>query len=268
MTRPGPVCEPTGPPVGAVRACVRAIVPRRLRWWVRARQRHWRLQWPRAGSVDFGALRRLRPLSRLVGAERGLPLDRYYIEDFLATHANDVRGHVLEFGDDTYARRFGATRVTACEVLDVGADNPRATVVADLGQPAVLPADRFDCIICTQTLQMIYDVRQALTHLHRMLKPGGVLLLTAHGISRITRHEGIDPWGEYWHFTTQSLRRLLGETMPGAVVEVAARGNVLAAIALLHGLAADELTADELRYRDPDYEVIVTARVVKAATAG
>jgi len=251
-----------------VRAWVRAIVPLRLRLWVRAQQRRWRLQWPRAGSVDFGALRRVQPLSRLVGFERGLPLDRYYIEGFLTAHAADVRGHVLEFGDDTYARRFGDTRVTACAVLHATAGNPQATIVADLGAvTTTLPENRFDCIICTQTLQMIYDVRTALGHVHTMLKPGGVLLLTAHGISRITRHAGVDPWGEYWHFTTQSLRRLLRETMPAAAVEVAAHGNVLTAIALLHGLAAEELTADELQYRHPDYEVVITARVVKATTA-
>ena len=250
-----------------MRAWVRAIVPLPLRLWVRTQQRRWRLQRPRVGSVDFGALRRVRPLSRLVGFERGLPLDRYYIEGFLMGHAADVRGHVLEFGDDTYTRRFGGTRVTARDVLHATAGNLQATVVADLGAAVPLPPNRFDCIICTQTLQMIYDVRRALGHLHTMLKPGGVLLLTAHGISRITRHEGVDPWGEYWHFTTQSLRRLLGETMPGAAVEVTACGNVLAAIALLHGLAAEELTADELQYHHPDYEVVIMARVVKATTA-
>jgi hypothetical protein len=251
-----------------MRGLVRAVVPLRLRLWVRAQQRRWRLQWPRAGGVDFGGLRRVRPLSRLVGFERGLPLDRYYIEAFLAANAADVRGHVLEFGDDTYTRRFGGTRVTAGDVLHATAGNPQATIVADLGAATTaLPENRFDCIICTQTVQMIYDVRTALGHLHTMLTPGGVLLLTTHGISRITRHEGVDPWGEYWHFTTQSVRRLVGETMPGAAVEVAAHGNVLVAIALLHGLATEELSADELQYRDPDYAVVITARVVKATTA-
>ena len=45
--------------------------------------------------------------------------------------------------------------------------------------------DAFDCIIFTQTLHFIYDVRLAIQTLHRILKPGGVLLATFPGISQI-----------------------------------------------------------------------------------
>ena len=46
-------------------------------------------------------------LSRDFGFDRGTPIDRYYIESFLSTHASDIRGHVLEVADNTYTRRFG-----------------------------------------------------------------------------------------------------------------------------------------------------------------
>jgi hypothetical protein len=39
---------------------------------------------------------------------------------------------------------------------------------------------------------------------------------------------------------------------------------VLATSAFLHGLAAHELTAEELDHRDPSYEMLITARVVKS----
>jgi ubiquinone/menaquinone biosynthesis C-methylase UbiE len=139
----------------------------------------------------------------------------------------------------------------------VTAGNPQATIVADLTQADHLPGGRFDCIICTQTLQMIYDVRTALHHLHRLLAPGGVLLATTAGIARTGRREGIDAWGEYWHLTTQSARRLFDEVFPPEAVQVSVYGNVLAAIAFLHGLAAEELRRDELDYSDPDYEVVI-----------
>ena len=35
-----------------------------------------------------------------------------YIEKFLARFRHDIRGHVIEVGDDVYTRRFGETRVT------------------------------------------------------------------------------------------------------------------------------------------------------------
>jgi hypothetical protein len=60
------------------------------RSYVRLRRRL--LGIPQPGAVDFGDLRRLAPVSRHFGVDRGTALDRYYIEGFLARHATDVRG--------------------------------------------------------------------------------------------------------------------------------------------------------------------------------
>jgi hypothetical protein len=111
---------------------------------------------------------------------------------------------------------------------------------------------------------MIYDVNAALRTLHRILKPGGVLLLTSHGISKIGRRIGRDDWGEYWRFTTQSLERLIQENFPGAQASISSYGNIKSAVSFLHGLAAEELSKEDLDLLDPDYEVLLTARVVKA----
>jgi hypothetical protein len=94
-----------------------------------------------------------------------------------------------------------------------------------------------------------------------------VLLVTAHGISKIARRLGIDPWGEYWHFTTQSLERLFQEMYPADNLHIATCGNVLTAIAFLHGLAAEELQPEELEYVDRDYEVVITIRAIKPMTS-
>ena len=64
---------------------------------------------PPLGRVRFGDLRRVDPIDGYFGYGRGLPIDRYYIEGFLARHAGDVHGRVLEIGDNTYTRRFGGT---------------------------------------------------------------------------------------------------------------------------------------------------------------
>jgi hypothetical protein len=57
--------------------------------------------------ASLGSLRRVTPLSRDFSYDRGLPIDRYYIERFLAANASDIRGHVLEIADNTYTGRFG-----------------------------------------------------------------------------------------------------------------------------------------------------------------
>ncbi len=215
------------------------------------------------GSVQFGSLRRVEPISHVFGYDRpGKRVGRYYIEQFLSRHASDVRGRVLEIGDNEYTRAYGGSKVSRSDVLHATEGNPNATLVADLTCGDNIPSNAFDCIILTQTLQFIYDVRAAIHTLERILKPGGVLLTSSHGISQISRYD-MDRWGDYWRFTTLSMRRLLAEVFPEECISVEACGNVLTALASLHGVLADELSLAELEYRDPDYELLVLARVVK-----
>ena len=216
---------------------------------------------PETTPIDWGSLRQVTPISRNWGFDRGLAVDRHYIESFLAAHARDIRGRVLEIEDDMYTRRFGGDRVEEVDILHVIEGNPKATIVGDLSFAPHLPSRAFDCIVLTPTLQHIYDTRAALETLHRILKPGGVLLATFPGITRISREEWEGSW--FWRFTAASARRLFAETFPASAVTVEAHGNVLVAIAFLLGLAMQELQPEELDYKDPEYEVLITARVQK-----
>jgi SAM-dependent methyltransferase len=211
--------------------------------------------------VSFGDLRRTRPISNEYGYDRGLPVDRYYIERFLSEHAHDIHGRVLEIGDAAYTRQFGGDHVTISDVLHVDESNPRATFVGDLRSADHIPPSAFDCFILTQTLQLIYDVPAALRTVYRILKPGGVVLATVPGISQISS----DEWGKtwYWGFTSLSARRLFEEVFRKEDVEVAAHGNVLAATAFLQGLATEDLRQDELDYSDRAYEMLITIRAAK-----
>ena len=147
-------------------------------------------------------------------------------------------------------------------MLSADAAAPEATIVGDLVAADHIPSDTFDCIICTQTLLLIYDVRAAIATLHRILKPGGVLLATVPGISPVCRPD-INLWGDHWRFTSLSTRRLFEERFDPADVTVEAQGNVLAAVAFLHRLGSEELRAEELELNDPDYELVITVRAQK-----
>ena len=219
---------------------------------------------PAVGAVDFGSLRRTAPISRKFGVDRGLPVDRFYIERFLAAQAESIRGQVLEIGEDTYTRRFGGQRVTGSDVLHVTGDNPAATIVADLANAPHVPDGRFDSIVLTQTLQLIFDPPAALRTLHRILKPGGELLVTVPGISPVATGS---VWGPtwYWSFTEASLRRLFAASFEERHCRLETHGNVLAAVAFLEGLAVEDLTLDELTSADPDYPVIITALARKTS---
>lgn len=216
---------------------------------------------PGVGGVRFGDFGGVEPISREFGLDRGRPIDRYYIEGFLARNGGDVRGRVLEIKDSAFTRKYGGDRVTQSDVLDIEETNRRATIVADLSRAEDVPADAFDCIICTQTLHFIYEIGAAFRTLRRILKPGGVLLATFPGIGQT----GCAELDEHycWALSTLATRRLCEETFPGADVEIEAHGNVLAAVAFLEGLAVRELTEEELDHRDPDYELLITLRAVK-----
>jgi SAM-dependent methyltransferase len=223
---------------------------------------------PLRRRLKFARLRRLEPSSRIYGFDRGTPIDRYYTEHFLARHAGlesyvegDVRGRVLELGDDRYAKQFGRD-VERLDVLHLQAGNPAATIVGDLVSGEGLPDEAFDCILCALTLHLIYDVHDAVRSLQRMTAPGGVVLATFPGISRTVRPDA-DRTGDFWRMTTRSARLLFEEAFDPRDVEVEAYGNVVSAMAWLHGLAAEELTSEELDARDPDYEVLVAVRAVK-----
>jgi hypothetical protein len=244
-----------------VKASARRVVSPGLRTWLRGRI-NGEPYTPPPGWVRMGALRRLTPISRTFGLDRGTPVDRVYIERFLGEHASDVRGRVLEIGDATYTRRFGADRVTRSDVLHAEPGNPDATLVGDLESGRNVPAGEFDCVILTQTFSFLFDVRAALAHARDALRPGGVMLATVAGISQISRYD-MDRWGDFWRFTSKSVRRLFDEAFGAEYVTVTTYGNVLAATALLHGLAQEELNESELLHHDPDYELIIAIRAVK-----
>lgn len=202
------------------------------------------------------------PVGRLFGLDRGQSIDRYYIEGFLERHSEDIRGHVLEVADAGYTRRFGGERVVRSDVLHAVEGNPQASIVGDLATGEGIPEDTFDCLILTQTLPFIYEVRNAIACSYRALKPGGVVLATFPGVSQISRHD-MDRWGDYWRFTDLSARRLFEEVFPSANVTVEIHGNVLAAVGYLHGLAAEELKPHELDHKDADYQVSIAIRAVR-----
>lgn len=249
--------------------------PRLAEAW-RSGQQHWRTYYrsmmdssrqapgaaPGLAKVDIADLARTVPISDQFGFDRGTPIDRIYIEDFLRRNRSSIRGRVLEIGDDTYSRRFGAEQITKQDVLFVAAGNPAATIVGDLSQNGILPSGAFDCLVVTQTLHLIYDMGAAVREMYRALRPGGVALVTVPGITRIDRATWGKEW--YWSLTEASARRLFAEVFGRQYVDVDSDGNVYAATLFLQGLAAEEADAEKLAEFDPCFPVIINIRAEKA----
>jgi SAM-dependent methyltransferase len=198
------------------------------------------------------------PLSRQYGYDRGTPIDRVYMDRFLRGHGADIRGRVLDIGDDENARRYGA-ELASVDVLSPEAGAPGATVIADLETGAGMPRDTFDCVLLLETLNLIFDQRRAVAAVHDALKPGGVVLATVNGIAPPE-----PDWTDYWRPTATAMRRLFEEAGFESVT-VATWGNVLAASAYLYGVAAEELTAAELDHTDPGFDVSICLRAQRRA---
>src|SRR4051812_29789133 len=108
--------------------------------------REWRQRRRMFGPPLRPNLWRVEPISREFGFNRGQPIDRYYIEQFLAREAEAIRGHVLEIGHNIYTRKFGGARVEHSDVLYRVPGLSTATIVADLADAPQIPSATFDCI--------------------------------------------------------------------------------------------------------------------------
>ena len=171
---------------------------------------------------------------------------------------------MLEILDSVYTRRFGGARVRRADVLDASPGATAATVRGNLETGEGLPREAYDCFICTQTLSLIYDLRSAAANAHALLRPGGVFLVTVPGISQQADPDH-EEFPDYWRFTKRSLRRLLADAFGEDNVEVEAHGTVAAAGSFLYGVPTERVDPALLAPHDPDFEMVVCARAVRAA---
>jgi peptidoglycan/xylan/chitin deacetylase (PgdA/CDA1 family)/glycosyltransferase involved in cell wall biosynthesis/SAM-dependent methyltransferase len=214
-----------------------------------------------SSRVAWGDLQRVRPLSRQWGRDRGTSIDRHYIERFLHQHRADIQGRVLEVHDSIYTERFGGNAVMTRDVIDIDPGNHLASLVADLRHADAIPEATYDCIILTQTLQLIDDIPAVLAECARILRPGGVLLATVPSVIRVDDEAGPDR--DYWRLTEASARKLFAGVFLLDAFEVTAYGNVMACSAFLYGLSAEEMTPADLDHVDPTFPVVITIRAVK-----
>lgn len=216
---------------------------------------------PLLNQINMGDFNTYTPFSREFGYDRGGPVDRYYIENFLYQNNKFIKGRTLEIGDNEYTIRFGGNNVKQSDILHIDSTNLKATFVGDLSDAPMLPDNEFDCIILTQTLHLIYQYQNALATCYRILKKGGTLILTVPGITPIDHGQWQKNW--LWSFTGAVIERMLAETFAEENITVNTYGNVLAATAFLYGMGAPELHKSQLDHNDPHYQVIVTAIAIK-----
>jgi len=208
-------------------------------------------------NIIFSDLTRTTPISSKFGMDRGTPIDRYYVESFLNDNRQYVAGSILEVGECRYSKQFASGKTIQCHALCYSGNQTDESIIGDLTHPATLPLGVYDCFICTQTLNFIYNVKAAIEGSYHLLKPGGVMLATVAGITQVSRYD-MERWGDFWRFTPLSVMRLFSDVF-GESVKVYSFGNVLASTALLQGIAVEDLPNKSLlNYQDEDYPVVIS----------
>ena len=202
--------------------------------------------------------RSVDPLSKKYGFDRGMPIDRYYIEKFMLDSQDVIKGNCLEVTDTKYITMFGGGKVTHADALDINTNNKTATIYGDMRNLSNIASNTYDCLIITQTFVMIDDSESAIKECWRILKPGGYILVTMPCLSpcwNVNNHT--------WRWTRASGEYLFKKFFPSDILEVNTYGNVLSGQAFWVGMAAEELSQKELDHNDQFFPVTVCIKARK-----
>lgn len=204
----------------------------------------------------------LFPVSEQFATERGTPVDRYYIEKYLEQNSMYIRGHVLEIEDNAYTKKFGRNHYEKSLVMDVSAKTPNIDFNANIETGEGVEGAIADCFICTQTLMYIYNLNAAAKNIVKILKPGGVALITCSGLSQNSRR-CMENYGAYWGFNEASLKNIFSEVDGANIIESGTYGNVKTVSAHINGLCQEDLDKSDFAVNDICYPLIVYVTVKK-----
>jgi SAM-dependent methyltransferase len=142
-------------------------------------------------------------------------------QPIMAAHC---RGLVLDAGSGRGAwRRTILRTATTYESIDLAPRHDHVpTWIGDVCAMSQVPDARYDTVVCHQVLEHVRRPADALEHIRRVLKPGGLLIVSVPHLSR--RHELPN---DYFRYTQEGLASLMSDA--GLAVErVVAYGGVFA----------------------------------------
>ncbi|WP_169515797.1 class I SAM-dependent methyltransferase [Amycolatopsis nigrescens] len=202
---------------------------------------------PAPGALDWGHLRRLKPICPAFGFSRGTPIDRYYLDEFIEEIRGQVIGDVLEIGGrDGNRETYGFDGATTYRSLDIS-EAPGVSVVGDAADPHVVPASSQDAVIAFNVLEHTPRPWRIVDNMHRWLRPGGTAFCMVPSAQRLHRAPE-----DYWRPLPAAMREMFADW---SEIRPYQYGNPLTTIAAFLGIAADELSPAELGDRHPDYPV-------------
>ena len=198
------------------------------------------------GAVDFGDFRRQLPICPQFGNSRGRSIDRYYLDRFVETVRSDVKGVTLEIGGRKVNRElYNFTNVTSYLAMDLtGVD---LDIVGDAHDPQAVAEASLDSVVLFNVLEHCERPWIVADNIYRWLKPGGQVFCMVPNAQRMHRVPK-----DYWRIFPDALDSLFAR-FPRRKLYV--YGNPLTTLSAYYGIAANELSRDELDHYHENYPV-------------
>lgn len=117
---------------------------------------------------------------KLIATKVSEGFDRNYIDDYICSCRQYIKGDVLEFnGDILYGENLEGVNLFKASYIDE--KDKGSDYYFDIRNRETLPEKKFDCIIATQVICYMLDGAEVLKNLKSMLREQGVLIITNSG---------------------------------------------------------------------------------------
>ena len=143
-----------------------------------------------------------------------------FVRDFLLTYLPQMNGNILNIGSGSRTHRDLLVSEAFFVAVDIKAYSDTDIQASVYQLP--FPDETFSAVIATELLEHLKEPRQAISEIHRVLKPGGVLLLTVPFLFRVHG----DP-EDYYRYTKQGLEAMVEDCFQGEVLTCGNRLTVM-----------------------------------------
>jgi SAM-dependent methyltransferase len=188
------------------------------------------------------------------------PLARWLRDEATLAAGREPRPRLLDVGCGSKPYEPFFTPAVA-EYVGVDVANPAAELEGTVEEIPV-PDGSFELVVCTQTLEHATDPAQAVRELHRVVAPGGRVLVSTHGVQ--VYHPNPD---DYWRWTHAGLERLFRENAFWSAVTVTPASGTTACLGMLVATFID-LLAKRARVRPLAAPAVAAVNVVARAIDG
>lgn len=160
---------------------------------------------------------------------------RYLLDQLLTEHCSLMLGLIVDIGGKKVKQRGNFVPPQGDNIRWVYLNLSKETSpdIVATAQMIPLKSNSADCVVCCELLEHLKDPRQCCLEIHRILKPNGVLILSAPFLYPV--HP--DP-EDHFRFTSEQMRYLCRDF---EIIKIIPMGSWLGTLGLFFELGARQL---------------------------